>query len=72
MTSSRSYSITRIVVEGTLLCPYSIILPAKVPKGVFIVLRVSSSGATRIGKYQFDRSIVNWYLALATVLRIMD
>jgi len=71
MSSSRAYSITRIAVEGALVSPCSIILHAKVPQGILIVLSLSSSGATRIWKYQFDRSIVDRYLALATVLRIM-
>jgi len=69
---STTYSITRIAVEGVLVSPCSISFHAKVLKGVLMVLRVSSSGATRIWKYQFDRWIVDRYLALATVLGIMD
>jgi len=37
-----------------------------------MVLRLASSGATQIQTYQFDRSIVDRYLAVATVLRMMD
>jgi len=68
MSPSRTYSITRIAVEGALESPCSIILHAKVLKGVLMVLSVSSLVATRIWKYQFDRSIVDRYLALATVV----
>ena len=67
MSLSRTNSITRIAVDGALVSPCSIILHAKVPKGVLMVLRVSSSGATRIWKYQLDRSMVDRYFALTTV-----
>jgi len=67
MSPSTTYSITHIAVEGPLVFPCSIILHAKVPKGVLMVLWVSSSRGTRIGKYQLDRSIDDRYLALATV-----
>ena len=46
ISPSRTNSITHIAVDGALVSPCSIILHAKVPKGVLIVLRVSSSGAT--------------------------
>jgi len=72
MSPARTYSITCIAGEGAFLPSCSIILHAKDPQGILMVLRVSSSGATQIWKYQFDRSIMDWYLALATVLRIMD
>ena len=72
MSPSRTNSITRIAVDGALVSHCSITLHAKVPNGVLIVLMVSSSGATRIWKYQFDRSMVDQYFALATVLSIMD
>ena len=72
ISPSRTYSITRIAVHGALLSPCSITLHAKVPKGVLMVLSFSSSGATLFWKYQLDKSMVDRYFALATVLRIMD
>jgi len=51
MSPSRTYSITCRAVEGALVSPCSIVLHAKVPKGVLMVLSVSSAGATRIWKY---------------------
>ena len=59
MSPSRTNSITRIAVDGALVSPCSITFNAEVPKGVLIVLRVSSSGPTRIWKYQLDRSMVD-------------
>src|ERR1700709_1375360 len=71
MNPSRTYSITLMAVAGALASPCSITLHAKDPKGVLMVLYCSLSGWTRIWKYQLDRSILERYFALATVLRIM-
>ena len=72
ISPSRINCITRIAVDGALVSPCNITLNAKVPKRILIVLSVLSSGATRIWKYQLNRSIVDRYFTLATVLRIMD
>src|SRR5688572_1317162 len=72
MSPSRTYSITLIAVAGALVSPCSIILHAKDPNGVLIVLYFSSSGCTLIWKNQLHRSIVERYLALAMLRRIID
>ena len=69
---SWSNSITCIALDGASLLCCSISLHAKGPKGVVILLRVSSSGATQIWKYQLERFMVDQYFTLATVLRMMD
>jgi len=72
ISPARMYSLTRLAVEGALVSPCSIILDAKGPKCILMVLRVLSSGGTRIWKYQVARAIVHQYLALATLVRTMD